>query len=365
MSTNDTRLDRLLPGLTVKERAILMLRDFKAGKPQDRQLLNTAPDRQTTELNRLIGLMNAANGDLAHLVAIIHERAQKEELRFSWLEWARICALEMWAVRAQFIMTGREPITRSEYRKREREAREELMPVEACANDLAEAYDGWNDADCEIDEEGERSPTDAAWYRVRDQKMKELRELVAAGTLAGKGKGKRLKIHCGSLYDWLKEPVPVVPDLGTAYDVRPDKQAAEMARVRADHEFIRRLLDRGAFKLDLPLDMKSPLSMEPQRFGVDMARLLVVRIWSSLKEDWRELRAIEEQIESITEDFDGEDPLLERMREQVDEAKSILVELHGQVQKYTGPFELPDPDEELRAMVQTIVDNEVKHLPTR
>ena len=72
MSGADKRLDRLLPELSAKQRAILTLRDFKARKDQDRWLLHTAPDRQATELNRLIGLMNAANGDLAHVIVIIH-----------------------------------------------------------------------------------------------------------------------------------------------------------------------------------------------------------------------------------------------------------------------------------------------------
>jgi hypothetical protein len=35
------------------------------------------------------------------------------------------------------------------------------------------------------------------------------------------------------------------------------------------------------------------------------------------------------------------------------------------VPKYTGPFDLPDPDHELREMVEHIVENEVKHLRTR
>ncbi len=81
MSGSDARLDRLLPGLSARERVLLMLRDFKAEKPQDRLLLNTAPDRQATEVNWLIGLMNAANGDLAHLILIIGERAGQESLR--------------------------------------------------------------------------------------------------------------------------------------------------------------------------------------------------------------------------------------------------------------------------------------------
>ena len=67
--------------------------------------------------------------------------------------------------------------------------------------DRTEEQEDWEDADCETDEEGDRVATDAAWYRVRDQKVDELRPLVAAGTLTGKVKGKRLQIECGSFYD--------------------------------------------------------------------------------------------------------------------------------------------------------------------
>jgi hypothetical protein len=33
--------------------------------------------------------------------------------------------------------------------------------------------------------------------------------------------------------------------------------------------------------------------------------------------------------------------------------------------EHTRPFELPDPDDELRATIQRIVDNEVAHIPMR
>jgi hypothetical protein len=366
MSGSKKRLDRLLPGLSAKERAILMLRDFKAEKPQDRTLLHTAPDTQAPALNRLIGLMNAANGDLAHLIVIIHERVRQEELRFGWLGWARICALEMWGVRAQFNISGREPIVESAYRKHEEKAAQELIPIDECALILTEQYHVWDDADYETDEEGERSPTDDAWYRVRDEKIGELRTLVADGTLTGKGKGKRLKVACGSFYRWLGEPVPVVPDLGIAFDVQPDDRAAEVDRARRDHEFIRALMDRGACKLDLPLDMEAPLVTEsPKGFGLEMARVLAVRIRAGVRENWLELRAIEEQIDAITEDFDGEHVLQARLRERLDETKVMLIDLHKELEEYTGPFDLPDPDEEVRSTIQRIVDNEVKHVPTR
>ena len=367
MSATDKRLDRLLPALSAQERAILGLRNFKADKPQDRQLLNTAPARQTAALNRLIGLMNAANGDLAHVIVIIRERVRQENMRYGWLEWARMCAMEMWAVRERFNVCAREPITESEYRRREAEARGELIPVEEFATVLTEEREDWEDADCETDEDGDRVATDAAWYRLRDQKAEELRRLVAAGTLTGKGKGRSLKIECGSFYDWFGKPVPVVPELGVEFDVRPDGRAREVRRERDDHEFIRGLLDRGACDLDLPLDMESPLVVEPRPkgFGLELARILAVRIRSGVQENWRELRAIEEQLDSMTEDFDGEDVLHPRVRASFDEAKAELIELHEKVQKYTGPFELPEPDEEMRAAIQHVVDSEVRHVPMR
>jgi hypothetical protein len=366
MTLSDRRLDRLLPALSAKERAILMLRDFKAGKPQDRQLLNTAPDGQTFALNRLISLQNAANGDLAYLILIIRERVRQDDLRLGWLRWARICALEMWGVRAQFNISAREAITESEYRRHQQEDATELLPIEECATLLTEEHEAWDDADCETDEDGERSPTDDAWYRMRDEKMAELRELVAAGTLAGKGNGKRMKIACGSFYGWLGRPVPVVPEFGIDFDVRPDDRAAEVAWARRDHEFIKSLLDRGACKLELPLDMESPLIVEaPKRFGVELARVLAVAIRAGVRENWQELRAIEEQVEAITEEFDGEDVLRLRVRGHLDETKAMLIDLHEQLEEYTGPFELPDPDEDIRAIVQKIVDNEVKHVPMR
>ena len=161
--------------------------------------------------------------------------------------------------------------------------------------------------------------------------------------------------------------MPVVPDLGIEFDVRPDDRAREVRRERDDHEFIRSLLDRGACDLELPLDMESPLAMEPRPkgFGLELARVLALRIRRGVQENWRELRAIEEQLDSLSEAFDGEDVQHPRARVPFDEAKAMLVELHEKSQKYTGPFDLPEPDDDLRATVQHIVDNEVRHVPTR
>jgi hypothetical protein len=80
------------------------------------------------------------------------------------------------------------------------------------------------------------------------------RRFAAARAL---GKSKR------SFYDWLGEPVPVAPELGLDVEVLPDHRQADADRKRRDHEAVRELLDRGACKLDLPLDMESPLKLDP------------------------------------------------------------------------------------------------------
>ncbi len=175
-----------------------------------------------------------------------------------------------------------------------------------------------------------------------------------------------MKIACGSFYGWLGQPVPVVPELGIGFDVRPDDRAREVARARDDHAFIREVLNRGACWLELPLDMESPLDTEPPSgFSVELARLVAVTIRAGVRENWQELRAIDEQIESITEEYGGEDVLHARVRGNLDEAKALLLDLHEELQEYTGPFDLPEPDEETRAIVQRIVDNDVNHVPTR
>jgi len=367
MSNLDARTALLYAGLTVSERTQLLLRNFKDDKLQNRDLVRMAPDRQAGELNRRIGLMNAANGDLTHLIVILHERAQKEEMRFGWLEWARICALEMWAVRSHFNLSATEPITESAYRAKETEARKEMLPIEECANEIAEEHHAFDEADYEIDEVGDRVVTDEAWYRVRDQKVIELRALCEAGTLVSTGKGKRMKIESGSFYDWLGERVPVPPDFGMEFEVLPDHREADMERKLNDHAFIRKLLDRGACSFDLPLDMDAPLAVEPppSNFGVEMARILAVALRTNVQENWRELRAIEERLELISEDFDGEDVLHPRVRTQFDKAKATLTELHEKLQAYTGPFELPEPDEEIRATIDRIVEHEVRNVPMR
>jgi hypothetical protein len=91
------KLGHLYAALSAHERGLLLLRNYKEGREQDRLLLWTAPERQVTECNRIIGLINAASGDLAHLILLTRERVAQTELRHSSLVllWVYGAAVEL------------------------------------------------------------------------------------------------------------------------------------------------------------------------------------------------------------------------------------------------------------------------------
>ena len=107
--------------------------------------------------------------------------------------------------------------------------------------------------------------------------------------------------------------------------------------------------------------MESPLSTEaPSRLTEELAPVVAVQLRSAVMETWRELRALERQIDDMTEAFDGEDVLHPHVREQFDDAKRMLLDLHERLPKFTGPFELPEPEDDLQAMVSKIVERETE-----
>jgi len=360
--TSDKRLDRLLPALTATERAILTLVDYKEGRPQDHRLRHTAPEDQAFEFNHLIGLIHAASGDLAHLILIHREKIAQTDLRLAWLTSLRVYGLECARARSHLIFDVKEPITQSAYDQRVQQGRAEWIPVRECAEIVAERH-GWTDGDL-VEHDGERYPNDKAWERVVYEKAAQLRSLVDDGTLAGLGKGTRLKIACGSFYYWLGEPVPVLPDWGIDVEVFADDRADEADGLTKRRTDVLDLIDRLAVRSELPFDLERPLRLEPPVEGVfdeELLRSLAVSIRAEVKGHWLQLLAYEVVIEGMREEFAGEDILQPDVREVFDEAKATLIELHERVQHYTGPFDLPaEPDDEALASVRRIVEREVR-----
>ena len=80
----DARLNKLMPALTAKERAVLILRSWKEGVEEDPLWRSTMPRDQSSEFNRLISLMNVCNVNVGFLIIFLDEQVQKLELRLMW-----------------------------------------------------------------------------------------------------------------------------------------------------------------------------------------------------------------------------------------------------------------------------------------
>ena len=86
MSVLGNRLNKLMPTLTAKERAILTLRAFKERTPKDPLWRQSMSPSQAAEFNRLIVLMNACNIHLPLLITMVQQQTQRLSLRFMWLD---------------------------------------------------------------------------------------------------------------------------------------------------------------------------------------------------------------------------------------------------------------------------------------
>jgi hypothetical protein len=349
MSGNQ-RLDRLYPALTAKDRALLVLRAWKADQEEDVAVRLTMPQSQAHEFNHYIHLMNAANRDLGMYIAALKGIGNELGLKSAWLASLQMWGIRVWDVWVYIAVHTNEPITESEHRRLVEEARAEMVPLADLAETLVEHYDGWTEADVEPGEEDDEQVVKAkAWNRVLAEKKRELARLVQEGALAAKRKGRGLLINSGSFYDWLGQPVPLCPEWGKGYDVFPDDQAGEVASMKKA-----RLRAQEAIAA-------SPASPILERLEEAVGRTVTERQerWdeatAALREQlregvpwcWREVRAVETVLHEVAAEFDGEDPLLPTVREILDKTREDLAGLqHPLLDFVDAEAELPEPDEE-------------------
>jgi hypothetical protein len=344
----DARLSKLTPALTGRERAILALRAWKEGVPEAPELRSRMPVEQASEFNRYVSLMRGTYDVVSLYVVILNQSLQLLNARFGWLLSLHLSALRAMDLGGYIAFHTKEPITRSEYQQRLAAAREEMVPASELAEVLTQDYEGWADADLEP-QEGEDEPVvkPAAWKRVCAEKERELARLVEQGVLVGRKKGRRLTVQAGSFYDWLGEPVPVFPDWGFRFDVLPDRKAAEVRRPRQARETAKEAMEHAPLGLVLDLMSRDLGVVRKGSAGRnEVAEALSTHLREGLELRWRELLTVEQVLEEIAAEFDGEDPTRPQERRAITEGKEQLKELHEQAQKYTGPFDLPGPSEE-------------------
>lgn len=354
MSVLDRRLDKLTPALTATERATLVLQAWKRDEREDLLVRQTMPPHQIDRFNELIELMNAVNFDLAPAVVVLLVMVEKLDVRYGWLLSMAMWGLNVADISDYIRFHTPEPITESAYRQRIEATRAEFVAVQEAAEEIVEDFDGWQDDDLVRSEDGtEPVVSDAAWNRLVAEKQAELTHLVESGVLVGRRKHRRLLVQVGSLYDWLGQEVPVAPEWGFTYDVRPDAQADSVARaVQARAHARREVQDspkRFAFHLPPHEDRK-----ERHRWD-GVARALAQTLVTGIQVKWQELRAMELVLDEAAAEFGGEDVARPRLRNTLDTIRAMLVELHENTTQLVEPFELPEPDDDDLEYVRAVL----------
>jgi hypothetical protein len=130
-------LNIVYQALTAQERAVLALRAWKEGTREDPEVRTTIPEEQVVEFNRLIDLMNGANGELATFIIIISEQVRKVDLRIGWL-----LAIELWEMEREDLWLKlcdfKHPVTESEHERRRKEEERKLLPADDLSGDTSQ-----------------------------------------------------------------------------------------------------------------------------------------------------------------------------------------------------------------------------------
>ncbi|MCH7891116.1 MAG: hypothetical protein IH921_06395 [Gemmatimonadetes bacterium] len=366
MKATERRLANLYPSLTAKERAILVLKAWKEDGDEGPLVRETMPPEQGVEFNRLIDLMKAVNRELGPYLVLLHALVDQLGTKHGWLMSLKLWGIQAGNLAAYIWLHTKEPVTENEHQRLIDGARDEMVPASELADVLVERYEGWDEADFEPNDDGDDEPsvTEKAWNRVLSDKKREIARLVDDGALSGKRKGRRLLVSVGSFYDWLGEPAPVHPEWGVEFEVFPDSETDKVKWLKRERSDVQKALARSPMNSALVFDWGK---FAPDRQGssrgppsqIDEA---CIALLESLKEGvetyWQEMRAAQRVLAQAAEEFDGEDPLLPKLRGVLDGVQKELEDLHEQAKRDIEPLELPEPDEEVLARVRSLVQPE-------
>jgi hypothetical protein len=306
------------------------------------------PPDQSRHFNRLIDLMNGSVLKMGDYIRFLEQEVDKLELRQCWL-----VALVLWEQQRSMIRRAaslalREPITEGGYAAKQAELDAEWVAVGELAELLADDYDGWTEADMEMLEDWpEPVVSDAAWDRARAAEEKRLRKAVAAGELAGRGRGAKLEVQEGVFNAWAGRTATPVPEDLLWYRLMPDSEAAAVNQERAA---VRRLQEALRWR---PLLVKD--SPEEENVLDVISGHLRVSIGSMFQELWSATEAVEQVLAEVAAEFDGADPLRPDKRESLDRLRARLLGLGEQLTYLDVEAEPGEPDEEMLDLLRKLV----------
>ena len=325
----DSRLGRLSPGLSARERVVLYVRAALEGQRIDPSVGATMPNSQVAEANRYVTIANGILHVLLPQALILQADVEALSLRFqlllTWAAWGT----ERTRLRNALQLLAVIPIAQTEYDRLVSEGRAEYLPY-AEAAELLEVIDERLDG-----------PRDEHGYE------RELRRLIKAGNVRSRGKGDALEVDVGSIYDYLGKRFEPFAIGAWRYQPVPDSEYARH-RWRAEMEATElERVDKGPGMPRFPLAAAEPqasAAMQP----ADAARdALALRARSDMLSYWSRLLAIEAVRDEAVEQFEDEGVIPESMDSLLARARLGLIDLYEQGMVLLGIDGFPEADAQL------------------
>ena len=142
-------------------------------------------------------------------------------------------------------------------------------------------------------------------------------------------------------------------ELAGGFDIRPDEEAAEIARWREARATLERLLVTP-IPDQLP-QLEDVTATGPPRRESKKAPKTSIR--ESIRSHWLEVGAIQEVIQEISEEFDGEDPARPELRRLLEDIVLRLRELYEKSKKPAEEHRLPKPRGDQKSPMRELVDS--------
>jgi hypothetical protein len=347
----DTRLKRVTPGLSARERALLVLRSMKDKTLEDPVWRATMPQAQVPEFNRYIELMNAANLQMAFYIALNEKEMEKLELYASWIFTLHLWALNLAEINFTASFVLREPITRSEHDRLVAEHQDDYLLVSQLAVVLAEEKRAWTDEDGEeVGWMRELVVKPRSWQRVVAEAEQEIRTAVEAGELESAGSGKKLSVMRSSFDSWLGRPVTLNPRWANAYEVYPDDREVHVEADRNTLKHLQRAVEQT------PLLEEVVSRVEGKSNLVALIDAMERNLAEGLRMRWEEALAAEQLIDLIAREFGGDDPLKPHTRAGLEHAKKVAETLASQLSAPWHELDLTaiDASEELMKLKEML-----------
>ena len=307
-----------------------------------RELFRDMPPEQVQELVRRADIYDGINIGLADHLKVTAQRLKTLRALFLVAETRRLWGSLASASRAYLAAFSPEPITRSALTRRRREAEPELVPLEELASWAGE--DGY------------------------EARLEELNEAIASGALKAHGEGGQMLIAVGDYCRWAQEEIPIGPEFGFRFDVRPNSDREKVERQLGWRAALLQALaasPEGRSWEELETNLAGSRQLrgreEPLDDGAQQAdavaeeeRCLSETIWHLMISVYRELRAIEDIIREANEVYLPDEDLAQPdVRRELSRQLDEVAHVYGGVLSVltTPPFDLPEPgDEEFELM---------------